>query len=255
MKRTGADYFADDDVAEAQGLVVEEPAAPLMWLVFAAATLLFVALIWGCIPPTKPVEWGCLLMSLVFAPLMACVTVYSFRSRYDATRYYRDRVEIHRRGRLLHRLAYTDVEKVGYGVQPGEMRKLTFFGPRGEPRLSLILMEADVEREPTSPHELTLEKLQGLCNLLYGLVADGMLRRMEMGRPVPWFGDVSMTRHGLNVGDAIVPWNEVTVTANDNTGVVVLAAGAAGTRRTSMVEFNVVPGMLIVDQMRQRKAA
>jgi hypothetical protein len=255
MKREGADFFADDDVAEAQGLLIEEPAAPLMWLVFGAATLLFVGLIAICIPPTKGRDWGCIAMSLMFGPVMGYVTAVSFRRRDDATRYYRDRVEVFRGGRLLHRLAYTDVEKVAYGFQPGGMQQLTFSGPGGEPHLSLILTEAERKSEPTSPHALTEAKLISLRDLLNGLVSQAMLRHMDAGRPVQWFGDVVVTRHGLNVGEAIVPWQQVAVTANDETGEVTLAAGAAGTRRTSMVNDNVVPGLMIAEQMRQRKAA
>ncbi len=228
-------------------------------MVFAALTLVCALVIYACMPPAKVQDFALIGMCLLFGAVLGWLTYAAFNARNDATRYYDDRVEVFRRGGLLHRLAYTDVERVAYAVKPGESRHLNFSGPGGEPRLMLVLTDGPAGSEAaasSSPHALTEEKLTGLRDVLNDLVAQRMLRQMGAGRPVTWFDDVAMTPHGLSVGQQLVPWTQVAVSADDATGAVVLAAGPAGQRRTSMVEDNVVPGLMVVRQMTlQRKAA
>ena len=120
----------------------------------------------------------------------------------------------------------------------------------------LVLTDGSAEAAAASPHALTEEKLTRLRDLLNDLVAQRMLRQMGAGRPVTWFGDVAMTPHGLSIGQQLVPWTQVAVSADDATGAVVLSAGPTGLRRTSMVEDNVIPGLMVCRQMTlQRKAA
>jgi hypothetical protein len=188
-------------------------------------------------------------MSMLFGGFCAALAVFSYRTRNDSQRFFGDRVEIFRRGELLHTLRYSSVERVAYGFRGDNDQFLAFSGPQRQPLVSLSLVGDSSKAEPA---ELNNEKLMRLRDHLYDVVAHRMIRVASEAEGAAWFGQIRICRDGLMVGTSLSPWANVNVAANESNGQVSVRAHGQEVGRTSMIEDNVVAGLIAIEELRLR---
>ena len=218
------------------------------WLPMALVAAVMFGICVACFPPNSGKKIAATLACLVVGSVFTTHGVRAFRERDHSHCFFGNRVEVYRRGKVLRRLPYADVRRLGYGFRADNPANqyLWFSGPGGEPFVRIDTSSA----RPAGAGELDADKLVAVRDVLNNVVASHMLAGAATPEGAEWFGNLRLTRRGVVAGTRLVPWTHVTIIDNQSTGSL-LVSDAEGNElgNTSMVEGNVVPGLMVARQI------
>jgi hypothetical protein len=234
-------------VEGANEVVMESTMGGIVWKICVVGTLICLALLYFVIPPNSFRDGAFAVTLLLIAAFGAFLTHVTFKARHDTTRYYRDRVETTAKGKLAKSLPYTDVRFVAYGFRGDNDQFLAFSGEGKSPRFSLHFGGIDKHAKPT---DVTTEKALALRDELYEVVVQQMLTRAESPSGAQWFADLRLTADAILSSHGRHPLQEVTIDANERNGQVKVRHGKQDLGHTSMIEDNVVAGLIAIDRLR-----
>lgn len=234
-------------------LFVEKPSG-WTWLFILVCALLMFGLFVACMPPKTAKDIAAGLFGLLAGSFLAWAAYSAFGERNHSSRFFGDRVEVHGGDDLLHRLPYAAVESVAYGFRAGDSADqfLRFSGPGGKPRIYLTISG----KEGTAgPEALDETKLVSLRDLLNDVVSSRMVAEARRPEGADWFGGLRLADRGVLAADRLVPWPRVRISADESTGGVNVFDGITQLGSTSMVNANIVPGLMAARQLQGEAAA
>lgn len=185
------------------------------------------------------------------ALLSGLLTFTTFRVRNRLVRFFDDRVDVYEKGEVARSIPYTDVEWVSYGFRGEAEHRLQFEAGPGNYFEEGTFTNDTGNEEPT---KITIAKLLVLRDLLYGFVANRMLRKLESEGKTSWVKGIEITSQGLIVAGRPLAWDQCWLKANDNTGALTIMAGDKALTMRSMVDRNAIPGLQIVEHLSGNRA-
>lgn len=226
----------------------EPPGA--MWIAFVVIVLVLGAMTALMIPPRDVKSWIALVLLPLVAVFFAFIAFTAFRDRKNSQKFFGDRVEFYRAGELHEVLPYMNVATVAYGFREKNEQFLNFSGPDRKPFVSLHLVGDSSNAGPT---ELNDEKLTRLRDLLNKVVARQIIQGSVQPEGSPWMREVRIVRKGLLIAGEVVPWSQISIDANESNGIVQVTARGRLVGKTSMIEDNIVPGLIAIEKLQAKQ--